>query len=625
MSTKPVAVQTETDESRIRRLERMTTDYWRQVTRSGGPYVPPRKLLLETGSEQRRLPEPDSESYQRLNWEALKRSINGLINKVNSTNIRAIVRELIGENLIRGRGLFVRALMRSQAASLVYTPVYAALVAVLNTKFPILGELIAKRLVFAFRKCFARNDKPQCIAHATFIAHLVNQRVMHDIAILQMQMLLLERPTEDSVEIAVNLMKECGATLIETSPRPAAAVFERFRAVLHEASSSASDKRMQFMIEVLFKVRQDGFSQYPTIPPALDLIDFDDSDEDGYTTHYIMLDDEIDTEDGLNLFKVDSQFSKNESSYAEIKMDILGEDSDSESDASMEDDKPEAIEQDEKFTEAELIAFRKQIYLTIMSSMDFEECGHKLLRLRWPPKFELELCHMIVECCSNEKTYIRFFGLLAERFARIDEDRWRANFERCFIEVYGTVHKLDTNRIRNVAHLFGHLLQSDAITWAVFEVVVLTEESTTAASRIFLKFLLLNLAEFFGLDKLASRFNEPDFQIFFDGIFPTVPLDLPILSPDLSEESSMTVMERLSHVRFSVNFFTAIGLGALTETTRLHLEEYISRSEKVKDTREWNSSPTLSKNQLSPPLSTDVRLPSRSPHRHSFHDHNRRH
>lgn len=40
--------------------------------------------------------------FQRLAWEALKKSINGLINKVNSPNIGIIVRELFKENIVRG-------------------------------------------------------------------------------------------------------------------------------------------------------------------------------------------------------------------------------------------------------------------------------------------------------------------------------------------------------------------------------------------------------------------------------------------------------------------------------------------------------------------------------------------
>lgn len=42
-------------------------------------------------------------AYQRMSWEALKKSINGLINKVNVSNIVNIIQELLQENIVRGR------------------------------------------------------------------------------------------------------------------------------------------------------------------------------------------------------------------------------------------------------------------------------------------------------------------------------------------------------------------------------------------------------------------------------------------------------------------------------------------------------------------------------------------
>ena len=59
-------------------------------------------------------------------------------------NIGNIVSELFQENVVRGRGLLARSVIQAQAASPVFTHVYAALVAVINTKFPQTGELIAK-------------------------------------------------------------------------------------------------------------------------------------------------------------------------------------------------------------------------------------------------------------------------------------------------------------------------------------------------------------------------------------------------------------------------------------------------------------------------------------------------
>ena len=44
-----------------------------------------------------------------------------------------------------------------------------------------------------FRRAYKRNDKPVCLATSTFLAHLVNQRVIHEIVALQLLTLLLER------------------------------------------------------------------------------------------------------------------------------------------------------------------------------------------------------------------------------------------------------------------------------------------------------------------------------------------------------------------------------------------------------------------------------------------------
>ena len=57
------------------------------------------------------------------------------------------------------RGVLARSLVQAQAASPTFTHVYAALVSIINTKFPQTGELIAKRLMLQFQKGFRRNDK----------------------------------------------------------------------------------------------------------------------------------------------------------------------------------------------------------------------------------------------------------------------------------------------------------------------------------------------------------------------------------------------------------------------------------------------------------------------------------
>lgn len=59
------------------------------------------------------------------------------------------------------------------------------------------------------------------------------------------------------------------------------------------------------------------------------------------------------------------------------------------------------------------------------------------------------------------------------------------------------------------------------------------------------------LSENMGLKNLRERFNDPYMAEVFQGMFPT---------------------DNPRNTRFAINFFTAIGLGGLTDGLRLHLK-----------------------------------------------------
>ncbi|KAJ5574462.1 hypothetical protein VI817_005073 [Penicillium citrinum] len=515
--------------------------------RSGGTYIPPARLR----ALQAQITDKSSKEYQRMAWEALKKSINGLINKVNVSNIKYIVPELFGENLVRGRGLFCRSIMKAQAASLPFTPIYAAMAAIVNTKLPQVGDLLLSRLITQFRKAFKRNDKAVCISSTTFIAHLCNHQVAHEMLAAQILLLLLHKPTDDSVEIAVGLTREVGQHLEEMNPPIALAVFDQFRNILHEADI---DKRVQYMIEVLFQVRKDRYKDNQAVKEELDLVE-----EEDQITHRLGLDDELETQDTLNIFKFDPEWEQHEEAYKKLKGEILGEDSDEDEDEDDDDDDESSDEEsdaeEQKMdikdqTNTNLVNLRRTIYLTIMSSIDFEECCHKLMKINLPAGLEPELPSMIIECCSQERTYSKFYGLIGERFAKINR-LWSDLFEAAFANYYDTIHRYETNRLRNIARFFGHMISNDAIGWHVLSVIHMNEEETTSSSRIFIKILFQDLGEHLGLPGLQARFRDEILRPSFEGLFPT---------------------ENPRHTRFSINYFTSIGMGILTEDMREHLK-----------------------------------------------------
>jgi pre-mRNA-splicing factor CWC22 len=470
--------------------------------------------------------------------------------------------------------------MKAQAASPPFTPVYAAMIAIINTKFPIIGELLLTRLLSQFRRSYKRSDKSVCLSSSKFIAHLVNQKIVNEIVALQILTLLLETPTDDSVEVAVGFMREVGAFLMEESSKASNAVFERFRAILHEGQI---DIRTQYMVEVLYQVRKDKFVEHASVPEGLDIVE-----EDDQITHMIGLTDELVNQDLLNVFQKDANFLENEQKYEEMKREILGDsdedDEEEEEDGSGGDESEEDEEEVEKQrkmriidkTSTNLVNLRRGIYLTIMSSVNFEECAHKLMKIDIGEGQELELCNMIIECCSQEKTYVTFYGLLGERFCNMNEN-WSRSFSEAFEETYKTIHRFETNRLRNIAKFFSHLLATNALTWEVFALITLTEQDTTSSSRIFCKILFTSLVESISLAKLNERLHDKSMLVrvntaagtitrnVFDGLFPK---------------------DNPRNTRFAINYFTSIGLGALTEDLR----EFLKNAPKVVERSSSSSS-----------------------------------
>ena len=581
-----------------------------------GAYIPPakRRLLEEqrkageaeettaASSASRQVATATPASVQRRTWEDLRRLINGTINRLSPATIKDLIHSLFsGANLVRGRGLLASSVLRASSASPRHAPAYAALMAVVSSKLPECGELLLARAILAFRRGYKRRDRDGVSSTLALLGHLFNQGMAHELLSLQILTVLLDGdPTEDSVDVAVGYMCVVGRQLAEVSPAGVHAVMERFRGLLHEGSIG---RRAQYRIETLLRIRKGGFADYPTIPDEehLDLVEREDQ-----ITFELGLDDEgLRNEEELDSFHYDDEYDEREEEWKRIKAEILGEDSDGESGSggdsgesgteSEDEDEDEAPDKEragsssrdnkktvtiEDLTETDLVHLRRTIYLTIMSSATFEECTHKLAKMDIPPGRECELINMIIECCSQERTFLRYYGMVSGRFCLLHE-RWQNAFEEAFATQYNTIHRLETNKLRNVAKLFGHLLHTDSFSWSVLGCIHLNEDETTSSSRIFIKILVQEMAEAMGMVTLKQRFDtdnpDPDGPVGEDA--PVAAIAVPgSRGQDRQEPSSrdwfrgMFPKDNARNTRYAINFFTSIGLGPLTDGMREFLK-----------------------------------------------------
>ncbi|KAI3799759.1 hypothetical protein L1987_35061 [Smallanthus sonchifolius] len=240
----------------------------------------------------------------------------------------------------------------------------------------------------------------------------------------------------------------------------------------------------------------------------------------------------------LDTFKVDPNFSENEKRYEDFKKTIVdGEDDESlvgdeDHDHDHDDYDDEEEEEGEGMkirdeTETDIVELRRTIYLTIMNSLDYEEAGHKILKIKLDPGQEKEICILMIECCMQEKTYRRFYGLLGERLC-VKNKVYKEILQECFVQ-----------------------------RWQVLCYVRLTKEDTSSSSRIFIIILFQELAELLGMVLLKARLTDPKMQVDFESIFPR---------------------DNVKNTRFSINFFTSIGLGGVTEVPNVSATKHKSRA-----------------------------------------------
>lgn len=530
-----------------------------------GVYVPPAKRVKTEKFDR------GSDEHQRIEWDENKKKITRIINKANFSNIKVIAKELFQCNLIRYKGLFARALIRAQERDFDRTDVYATLLAIVNSRIRSIGMLVVNRLILDYRKSVATKNRTKCSTLASFIAHLLNQDVVHVELGFQMLKQLLRRPSATYIEISVTFLKECGAKLeLEDSTR----LFDIFKMLRDLALENDFDNRTHELIDMVHIIRKDKFRDYQPVKPELNLVD-----EDDRITHEIELDDPQDKDylTECNYYKFDLKYVENEKKYDDFKKTLLEEDSGGDSDSEYETGesnlgsdhegnndaesrtKPENADADVKpIANQEIIDetgkdytdFRRKIYLTFKSSIRHDEVVHKLMKARIEPELHNELCQMILDCCGQGRTYESIYGLVASKLCQLRRREFAPLFERIFELFYETVHRFETNKIRNVAKFYANLFTTESIDWRCLNCLKLRENATTSAGRCFIKFLFEELVALLSLDVLLEIIRDPKKEHAFKELFPKEP-----------EQDT----------RFAINFFTCSQLGKLTEDLRKEL------------------------------------------------------
>lgn len=572
--------------------------------------------------------QPD-ESYQRTKWIETKKNIKQLLQQLTPSNIKQTVLQLFQINLLRYQGLFIREIMKQQIRITTNTELYGSLISIINSKIPEIGELLINRLVLQFKKNYLQNNKNLINSSIIFICQLINQQVLNEILILQILQMLLEsnvpnnnnNNNNNNIELAIMVLKQTGLYLFKHSNTALIMILNRLKDILQDGANANANggnggvglsSWNRKSIEYILKLARNDFKNIPIIKNGLDLVETEDKE-----THVITLEDKLYSRDHLNVFSVDEEYLDHENEYIELKKEILGE-TDHENENENEIQVIETTKNyEEKITDmsqSELLQYQKTVYLTIMSSMSSDEAVHKLLKLNFKSKIKNKtktktktnsndneiLADMVIKCCSQEKTYLKYYGIIGEKLISRN-DHWHNLFIKLFKYYYDIIENFETNSLRNLGKFFGHLFASDKLALdQAWSNIKLTEQDTNPAKRILLKFIFQEMIEELGINEVKERLINDDYlKPYIKGIFPVINVD----------------GKDADAIRFSINFFTAIGLGVLTEEMRYVLDNLSEPEEE--DDRGRSRSRSYSRSASSSSYNSRSRSYSRSQSRSS--------
>ncbi|KAH9253627.1 hypothetical protein BASA81_008463 [Batrachochytrium salamandrivorans] len=516
-----------------------------------------------------------------MDWAELEQEISLVLEGAKPSQLYyTTVPQLFHCNLARGRGFFAKSVL-AQVTSTTEPgqklAMLASIVAVVNSKIPLIGKLVLFQCTKMFLEfytlgCNLRDGRANL---CEFVVHLANQHVCGEILPLEILLKLLERVKllgvgagELLFQFVVGLVYRFGNHM-SSRPGLAPALDSLFQGL---AENAIGQSQREVLVGELERVRQTRFALFPSIP----LLELDLLRPQARVVHELFLEDDP----GLEVTDYDfytvqpanttrEQVLKQEEVWLmyqrECLRGMLPDRLEEKEDryAGREEGEVEvqlavkhkptlvATVAVEDRTSRDVLEIRKRIYLTINHGLSFEQVAHELILQRKPGKFlcghDVEIVQMLVEFCSQLKSYTDFIGLLCCRLCVALPDRPLVPlFEQEFARQYAGMHLLETTKMRNLAMLLAEMLYKQCLNWPkVFAAVELGETTTTSSSRIFLKFLFQRLAQLMSMDGLRQRLLPLS---DFPGLFPKG--------------------KRAKQVRFAVNFFTSIGLGSFTVEMR---------------------------------------------------------
>lgn len=503
--------------------------------------------------------EGDSKSPEtplaQLKWAKYTARIKSTFASCTSDNLDTSIVSLFRSYLNWTWAVFCRECFSVSCGTFDNTQMCAAILAIVNSKISDVGLSTVKYVLYRLLNGLKTNQTSEVEKSAIFLGECYRNQVIDSNLIVEVIMTLLERG-RSHLSVILKLLWNVAPVLHIDDTTSLSLIFQTlFR--------YSEDKTYAEEIQNLTRWRQNKWQfiqkngkkiKYTRIPKRYDIL------EGEFETHEgLSLDDAPsadNTADFVAPYGLDS-FEQLRSDYKQFLAEVIPDDEEEEEEERAEADsarattvEPSEIKDIEKSLEESKRLekereFQRQTYMHIVSSATAGEAAHKLLKIQKETRGAYD--ETIISTCVNyiglEKTFNRNLGLMMQFMCNASEKNKKL-VESCFSESYTQCHKYSTYRITNLACLYAYLLATDSVSWSVLAAIRLTEEDTTSAQRVFIRFLMEEIAKAMSYTGLVRRLSDPDVAGWTSGILLT---------------------DTLEHAEFVVLFFTHIRLDFILE------------------------------------------------------------
>ncbi|KAJ1261599.1 hypothetical protein BS78_09G042500 [Paspalum vaginatum] len=126
---------------------------------------------------------------------------------------------------------------------------------------------------------------------------------------------------------------------------------------------------------------------------------------------------------------------------------------------------------------------RRAIFCIIMSAEDYVDAFEKLLRLGLSGKQDREIIRVIVDCCLQEKTFNKYYTVLASKLCSHEKNH-KFSLQYCIWDHFKELDSMESSRSMNLAKLVAAVVSNFTLSLATLKVVNLANPVEMTPARI---------------------------------------------------------------------------------------------------------------------------------------------